>query len=78
MIACLMSRLQFSQTYLSGAAYSFLGLLELLALVYFLYLYYKDYYSNQGVPLWIGLGSLAFLYILNIVGTIAQCVFLCY
>lgn len=78
MIACLMSRLQFNQTYLSGAVYSFLGLLEVLALVYFLLLYYKDYYSTESVPLWIGLGSLVYLYLLNAIGSIAQCAFLCY
>ena len=39
-IACLMSRLQFNETYLSGAIYSFIGVLECAALAVFLYLYW--------------------------------------
>jgi hypothetical protein len=39
-IACLMSRLQFHQTYLSGAIYSLISVLEWGALWYFLYLYF--------------------------------------
>ena len=77
-IACLMSKLQFSQTYLSGAIYSFIGILEVLALFYFIYLYYIDYFDTEPVPIWIALGSLAWLYFLNLVGTVAQCVFLCH
>lgn len=50
----------------------------MLALYYFLYLYYSDYYLSEPTPLWIGLGGLAYLYILNLVGTLAQCIFLCY
>jgi uncharacterized membrane protein YjjP (DUF1212 family) len=42
-IACLMSRLQFPQTYLSGAIYSLVAVLEWGALWYFLYLYYIQY-----------------------------------
>jgi hypothetical protein len=38
-IACLMSRLQFQETYLSGAIYSFISILEWGALCLFLYLY---------------------------------------
>lgn len=39
-IACLMSKLQFSHTYLPGAVYALLGVLEWGALAYFLYLYF--------------------------------------
>ena len=77
-IACLMSKLQFGQTYLSGAMYSFLGLFEVLALVYFLFLYYIDYYINQPTPVFVALAALGYLYFLNVLGSIAQCVFLCY
>jgi len=44
-VACLMSRLQFNETFLSGAIYSFLSLLEWGALWLFLYLYYIAYMS---------------------------------
>ena len=77
-IACLMSRLQFSQTYLSGAIYSFVGVLEVLALLYFLYLYYLGYYSSEPIPLYIALGALGYLYILNVIACLAQSIFLCY
>ena len=50
----------------------------MLALVYFLYLYYKDYYSSEPTPLLIGLAGLGYLYILNLVATLAQSIFLCY
>ena len=78
LIACLMSRLQFGQTYLSGAVYSLFGLLELLALIYFLYLYWADYYNSQPIPFFIGIAALAYLYTLNIVAAFAQGIFLCY
>lgn len=76
-IACLMSRLQFHETYLSGAIYSLISLLEFGALVVFLYLYIRDYMS-QPVAAFIGLGALAFLYIMNFVATLAHSIFLCY
>lgn len=43
-----------------------------------LLLYYLNYYTNQSVPLWIGLGSLGYLLVLNVIGTISQGIFLCY
>lgn len=42
-----------------------------------LYLYYIEYMAEP-VALFIGLGALAFLYIMNIIATIAHSVFLCY
>ena len=77
-IACLMSKLQLGQTFLSGAIYSFFGLLEVLALVYYLYLYWKDYFTSEPIPLRIGLAGLGYLFFLNFVGSVAQPVFLCY
>jgi hypothetical protein len=41
MIACLMSKLQFNQTFVSGAIYGLLGLIEWGALINFLYFYLK-------------------------------------
>jgi hypothetical protein len=77
-IACLMSKLQFGQTYLAGAVFAFLGVLEVLALWYFLALYFLDYFSNEPTPLWVALAATGYLYFLNLVAAIAQCVFLCY
>ena len=76
-IACLMSRLQFHETYLSGAIFSLVALLEVGALCLMLYLYFLDYMAEP-VALYIGLGALAFLYIMNITATIAHSAFLCY
>lgn len=76
-IACLMSRLQFPQTYLSGAIYSLISVLEWCALWYFLYLYFIQY-MGEPVAEYIGLGAMGFLYIMNITSWIAQSVFLCY
>lgn len=76
-IACLMSRLQFHQTYLSGAIYSLIGVLEWGALWYFLYLYYIEH-LDEPVALYIGLGAMGYLYIMNITALLAQSIFLCY
>lgn len=76
-IACLMSRLQFPQTYLSGAIYSLIGVLEWGALWYFLYLYFIEH-MDEPVALYIGLGAMGFLYIMNITACLAQSIFLCY
>lgn len=76
-IACLMSRLQFPQTYLSGAIYSLVAILEWCALWYFMYLYYMEWMSEP-VALFIALGAMGFLYIMNITACLAQSIFLCY
>jgi hypothetical protein len=39
-IACLMSKLQFYQTFTSGAIYAILGVVEWGVVVYFLFMYY--------------------------------------
>jgi hypothetical protein len=74
-IACLMSRLQFNETYMSGAIFSLLSVLEWAALWYMLYLYFISH-MDQPIPVYVGLGSLAFLYLLNIAATISQSIFL--
>ena len=76
-IACLMSRLQFPQTYLSGAVYSLIAVMEWGALCYFLYLYFIQYMAEP-VAEYIGLGALAFLYVMNLTAWLAQSIFLCY
>lgn len=76
-IACLMSRLQFQETYLSGAIYSFVALLEWSALCLFLYLYTIKH-MDEPVAAYIGFGALGILYIMNIAAAIAHSVFLCY
>jgi hypothetical protein len=48
------------------------------ALLYFLYLYLVGYYSTEPIPLFIGLGALAYLYTLNLIACLAQSIFLCY
>lgn len=73
-IACLMSRLQFNETYLSGAVFSLVGVLEWASLMYFLFLSSGE---SEQTPLWVALGSLAFLYLLNVAAVVAQEVFLC-
>lgn len=77
-IACLMSKLQYAQTFLSGAIFAFFGLLELLSLIYFLFLYYIEYFATFPTAFWLGLAAVGYLYLLNVVGSVAQPVFLCY
>ena len=77
-IACLMSRLQFNHTYLPGAIYSLLAILEWGALVYFLFLYFTEFFQAEPLPLFIGLAALGYLYILNIFATIIQNAIICY
>jgi hypothetical protein len=72
-----MSRLQFHETYLSGAIYSLIALLEWGALWLFLYLYFIKYMDNPTAE-YIGLGAMGFLYIMNFVATVTHSIFLCY
>jgi hypothetical protein len=72
-----MSRLQFQETYLSGAIYSLVALLEWGALWLFLYLYFIEY-MNEPVAEYIGLGAMVFLYTMNFAATIAHSIFLCH
>ncbi len=46
LVACLMSKLQFNKTFLPGAVFAFLGLLEVGSLGYFLYLYYENRFTS--------------------------------
>ena len=76
-IACLMSKLQFSFTFLPGAIYSLLSVLEWGALVFFLFLYFRQLFTADTLPLYLGGGALAFLYILNLFGLIIQNLVFC-
>lgn len=72
-----MSKLQFTDTFLAGAVYSLLSLLECGALGYFLYLYYIQLYATEPLPFIIGVSAIGFLYLLNIIALIAQNVIVC-
>jgi hypothetical protein len=76
-IACLMSRLQYSQTFISGAIFSLLSILEWGAVLFYIYLYYSAF-PNDLIPLFIALGSIGFLYFLNLIAMISQSIFLSY
>lgn len=72
-----MSKLQFSHTFLAGAIFSVISILEWGALGYFLYLYYTIKFTEESMPLFVGLGALGYLYIMNIIAFIAQNVVTC-
>lgn len=72
-----MSKLQFSHTFMPGAVYALLSLLEWGALGYYLYLYFIEFFSKEPLPLYIGLAALGYLYILNIFAMIAQNIIVC-
>lgn len=73
-----MSKLQFSPTFLPGAIFAFLGLLECGALGFFLYLYHGSFFTTSPFPFYIGIAALAYLYLLNIFALIIQNIVFCY
>ena len=77
-IACLMSKLQFSHTFMPGAVYALLGVFEWGALAYFLYLYFFNFFASQPLPFFVGAAALAYLYVLNILSLIVQNIVFCY
>ena len=77
LIACMMSKLQNPKTFLAGAIYSLLGILQTLALSYYIYLYYIGFYTDYPIGIYIAVGALGLLYILNVF-SIAQSIVLCY
>ncbi len=77
LIACLMSKLQNDKTFLPGAVFALIGVAETLALLYFIYLYYITLYLDYPIGLFIALGALGVLYLLNVL-SIVQSIVLCY
>ena len=72
-----MSKLQFTHTYLAGAIYSLISILEWGALGYFLYLYFFELFPTQPLPFFIGLAALGYLYLLNIFALCFQNAVIC-
>lgn len=78
LIACLMSKLQFTNTFMSGAIYSLIGIIETGSLGYFLYLYFINFFVTSTLPFFVGGAALAYLILLNVLGVIIQNCSLCY
>lgn len=76
-VACLMSRLQFNHTFMPGAIFAFLGVIEWAALAFFIYLYWDNFFSKAPLPLFVGIAALLYLYILNILALVAQNIVFC-
>ena len=79
-IACLMSKFQHSTTFIVGALYSLWSVLEWAAIGVSIYFYVKEnsdlQVSEQFVEAFIFAGSIAFLYLLNIIAIFVQNCFL--
>jgi hypothetical protein len=65
-IACLMSKLQFGNTFIPGAIFAILALLEWGALVCFLILYHIAFFATFSVPFFLALAALVYLYLVNL------------
>lgn len=71
-IASLMSKLQFQHTFMAGAIYSLVSIIEWAALAYFLYLYFIQFFVSTPLPFLVGAAALAYLYLLNFLAVILQ------
>lgn len=77
-IACLMSKLQFGHTFISGAIYSLLSICEVGSLGYFLYLYFVQSYFTVPLPFIVGVAAITYMYLLNLLALIVQNCSLCF
>ena len=78
-IACCMSKLQNYNTYLVGALYSLLGLVETTAIAYLSYRYYSIGHGNYDLTfLLLLLSALGVIYLLNLLGLLVQTMLLLY
>jgi hypothetical protein len=73
-----MSRLQFNHTFMSGALYALIGVIETGALAFFIYLYFIDFFVTSNLPFFVASAALAYLYLLNLVSLFVQNCSICY
>lgn len=73
-----MSKLQFTNTFLPGAIYALVGVIETGALAFFLYLYFVNFIVTSTLPFYVGVAALVYLFLLNILGVVIQNCSICY
>jgi hypothetical protein len=61
-----MSKLQYSNTFMPGALFALIGIIEWGALLYFLYLYHTSSFFAKDTPFFVGLASIVYLEFLNL------------